>query len=510
MSRTAAADPRSKSKSECQTAVDRRSFLQSTAAGAAVVGVVGQSMAADAAKAAGANDRIRIGFIGPGGRGFGAHVKTLAKLRADGRNIDLVSVCDVYDGNREQAANYIEKETGTKPKSFVDYNDLLADGGLDAVCIGTPDHWHCAQAVAAMKAGKHVYCEKPMTKTVEQATEIVDVWRETGKVMQVGVQSTSLPVWTQARQFMESGNIGKVLQFQTEFYRNSNLGQWRYYRLTKNMTPKTVDWARWLGVKEGLAEDRPFDRAIFAQWRRFFDFGAGMYTDLFVHRLTAMLKATGLLYPRRVVGGGGVYLEYDGREVPDVATVVADYDEGVQGLISATMCNEDARFPQLIRGHFGTVIFGNGEEHTGFDFLPERPQVTGISGSSRGDKSRIETGAVADTTYAHFSNWVDAMEAGKPQMCNNTPDLGAAAVSTVIMGARSYREGKVFFWDKEQRKTQDNDPGWSKQWEERSERRGNAPHIPGWKGGFKGSTLVEPEYQKLEGPWVNGKDPADA
>ena len=104
-----------------------------------------------------------------------------------------------------------------------------------------------------------------------------------------------------------------------------------------------------------LAEYQPFDRAVYAQWRRFWPFGSGMYTDLFVHRTTSMLKATGLRFPGRVVGAGGLYLEYDGRDVPDVATVAADFNEGVQGLINATMCNQETRIKQIIRGHNGSL-----------------------------------------------------------------------------------------------------------------------------------------------------------
>ena len=165
-----------------------------------------------------------------------------------------------------------------------------------------------------------------MTHTVEEAVEGVNYGKSSGKVMQVGVQSTSLPVWDRARELINEGKLGKVLMFQTEYFRNSSMGQWRYYKLDKDMTPKTVNWQKWLGVKEGLAPDMPFDRAVYAQWRRFWPFGSGMYTDLFVHRTTAMLKATGLRLPRRVVGAGGIYMEYDGRDVPHVATVVADYN----------------------------------------------------------------------------------------------------------------------------------------------------------------------------------------
>ncbi|MBC8354773.1 MAG: Gfo/Idh/MocA family oxidoreductase [Planctomycetes bacterium] len=489
--------------------VSRRGFVQTASATAALVGVTATAVSQSApAPAQGANDRIRIGFVGTGGRGFGAHVKNLAELKKAGANIDLTAVCDVFNVQSDKAADYIKKNTATLPKQYVDYEDLLADPNVDAVCIGTPDHWHSTQAIAAMNAGKHVYCEKPMTKTVEQAIDIVDTWKSSGKVMQVGVQSTSLPVWDKARELINEGTIGKVLQFQTEFYRNSNIGQWRNYKLTRDMSPKNIDWQRWLGAKEGLATDRPFDRAVYRQWRRFFDFGAGMYTDLFVHRLTSMLKATGLRIPKRVVGAGGIFLEYDGREVPDVATVVADYGEGVQALISASMCNEDAAYPQLIRGHHGSLLFGNGEKFTGLDFQPERPQVTGIGSLHRDTKIRHEVGEVKNTTAAHFKNWLEAIRSNQPAHCNNPPDLGAAAVIAVILGARSYREGKVFFWDEEKRQASDVDPGWSDQWVARSRAGGPTQHVPGWNAGDKGSALKTPEWQSLEGPWIDGNDPA--
>jgi len=231
-------------------------------------------------------------------------------LRKAGANIDLVAVSEVYKDQEDKVCDYIKRETGTEPKRYVDYNDMLADDKVDAVCIGTPDHWHARQTIDAMKAGKHVYCEKPMTHTVEEAMNVVDAWRSTGKVMQVGVQSTSLPIWDHARQLIDEGKLGKVLQFQTEYYRNSKVGQWRYYQLTPDMSPKTIDWQRWLGVKEGLAPDMPFDRAVYKQWRCYWPFGSGMYTDLFVHRTTSMLKATGLRYPARVVGAGGIALEW--------------------------------------------------------------------------------------------------------------------------------------------------------------------------------------------------------
>ncbi|MCG8450937.1 MAG: Gfo/Idh/MocA family oxidoreductase [Pirellulales bacterium] len=486
--------------------VSRRKFMSTSASSAAALGAAASLVAQTApASAAGANERLQIGFIGPGGRGFGGHIEKLARLRKDGLPIELVAVNDVYDLHAERAINFIRKDTGKEPTRYHDYHDLLANKDIDAVCIGTPDHWHAKQTIDALNAGKHVYCEKPMTHTIQEAFDVVDAWKSSGLVMQVGVQSTSLPVWNKANELLRNGLLGKVLMFQTEFFRNSKMGQWRYYKLVKEMTPKTIDWQQWLGSKDGLAPDMPFDRAIYAQWRRFWPFGSGMYTDLFVHRTTSMLKATGLRFPRRVVGAGGIFLEYDGRDVPDVATVVADYGEGVQGLITATMACGNTPIRQLVRGHFGSLVFGTGEEFSGFDFVAERPQVT-LDSSIKDE--RIEVGKVKDTTYTHQKNFVECCLNGTPDKVNCPPDLGAAAITTVNMGARSYREGKVFHFDPETSKISEGNADWAQGWEKMSTERAKPYHIAGWNAGDKGSLLVEPDYQSLEGPWIGGKDPA--
>ena len=417
-----------------QHSPSRREFLRKSATAATTASVLGLS-AQRAQAAAGSNERMRIGFIGPGGRGFGAHVKSLCGLRADGRKIELAGVAEVYETQRNMVADFIKDETGTDPGRYVDYGEMIEKENLDAVCIATPDHWHHKQTIDSLKADLNVYCEKPMTKTVEEAFNVEKIWKESGKVMQVGVQSTSLPVWDEVRSLLREGKLGKVLGFQTEFFRNSDVGQWRYYKLEKDMTPKTIDWNRWLGTSENLSPELPFDREVYKQWRRFWPFGSGMFTDLFVHRTTSMLKATGLRLPGRVTGAGGIFMEYDGRDVPDVATVVADFNEGVQGLITATMCNEASRVNQLIRGHFGTFVFGNGESFEGFDFIPERGPVTHVKQT----EERITTKPVENTTRAHMANWLDACEANDPMKCNNTPDLGAAAIAVVNLGAQSYR-----------------------------------------------------------------------
>ncbi|MCA9045601.1 MAG: Gfo/Idh/MocA family oxidoreductase, partial [Planctomycetaceae bacterium] len=136
----------------------RRQFMKTT--GASVTVGAGATLLAASAQAAGSNERLRIGVIGPGRRGFGTHVKTLAGLRKLGRNIDMVGVCDVYTVHRDQAVHFIKSETGVAPETFADYRDMLARDDIDAVCIATPDHWHAKMTIDALAAGKHIYCEK--------------------------------------------------------------------------------------------------------------------------------------------------------------------------------------------------------------------------------------------------------------------------------------------------------------------------------------------------------------
>ncbi|MCP4477209.1 MAG: Gfo/Idh/MocA family oxidoreductase [Planctomycetaceae bacterium] len=482
---------------------NRRDFIKQSAT--AVASMAAFPSVASAESSSLANAKIRIGFVGPGGRGFRAHVRTLCKLQGEGQPIELVAVCDVYNKHRERAANYIEQETGQKPAQFIDYLEMIEKSNLDAVCIGTPDHWHAKQAIDSLEKGLHVYCEKPMTKTVEEAVDVMKTWQKSGKVMQVGVQSTSLPLWAQVNEMLEAGKLGKVLQYQTEFFRNSAQGQWRSQKLEKEMTPDNIDWKRWLGVEEGLAEFETFDREKYCQWRRFWEYGSGMFTDLFVHRTTSMFKATGLRFPGRVVGAGGIFLEYDGRTVPDVATVVADFNEGVQGLVTATMACANTPIEQTIRGHHGSFVFGTGESFDGFDYIPERPQVTR---NSKLKQERIATQKV-DSTYTHFKNWIEAMVAEDPAMCNNDPLLGAAAITTVILGAKSYRTGKAYFFDDETHSVQEADSTWATQWEKKSRERAKPNHIAGWNAGDSGSLLEDPAHMKLAGPWVGGKDPSE-
>jgi predicted dehydrogenase len=509
--------------------VNRRDFIKTSAAGAAALSLA----AASYNKVYGANERINVGFLGVGGR-CQQHVDVILRMKELGLPVAPVAVCDVWDGDpklgrgKGRGLYPTAKRCGIAkdPKHVTkDYRNVLDSKEVDVVAIATPDHWHARMSIDAIEAGKPVYCEKPMTRTIQEAMDVVEAARKHNRVMTVGVQSTADPTWAQANEYIRSGKIGKVLQGQTSYYRNYIGGQWRYYPLKKDMTPKTIDWDMWLGYKFECAghklgptpKEMPFDRAVWAQWRCYWPFGGGMFTDLFVHQTTHLITAMGVRFPARVVGGGGIYLEYDGRDVPDVATVVADYDEGCQVIVTATMCN-DHRIEECIRGRLATIRFlGGGDFMDGFEVLeqklaggPSKPKGLEIQSGEKfvNERKGARKGVEGNATYALWENFLECVRSGNRDTLS-TPELGAAAFSTVNMGVQSYRYGKALFWDKERQKVKEADASWADRWEQRSERRGKPNHIIGWHGGDNGSVVVPPDYMNLAGPWKDGKDPAD-
>lgn len=508
---------------------NRRDFLKvSAAAGAATAAMT--MNAKNYAQVQGANNALRVAFIGVGGR-CQQHIDVIRQLAQQNRSVRPVAVCDVWDGNetlsrgtgrglypsaRKCGLNVDDRQHVTK-----DYRRILELNDVDIVCIATPDHWHAKMTIDAAAAGKHIYCEKPMTKTIDEAHAVVDAVRRHNVVMTVGVQWMADPALRAANEMIRRGEIGHVCQAQTSYYRNSNVGQWRYYPLTRDMNPTTIDWDMFLGhnfsVFPGtpLAPRLPFDRAIFAQWRCYWDFGGGMFTDLFVHRTTRLISAMGVRYPARVVGAGGIYLEYDGRDVPDVATIVADYDEGCQLLITATMIN-DHPIEECIRGHTATLRFskrGTGAQtEYGYEVLPQNIVNRPVAGGGQqNQQARFVGGGISegDSTRPLWENFLECVRTRNRETLS-TPELGAAAFTTVNMGVLSYRTGQALFWDKDRRRPVPADPSWAARWERRSRERGQPNQIIGWQGGNAGSTLEPPDYQRLAGPWVNGQDPAGA
>ena len=278
--------------------VSRRGFIETAGAATGAMVAAGAFPHPAVGGVKGANEKINIAVLGPGGRAQ-EHLRILLQDEEQGAEA----------GRHHRPLRRLGRQQGGRPRPLLlgrevraraegkdkdritkDYRKILDCKDVDAVLIATPDHWHAKMSIDAMEAGKDVYCEKPMTHTIDEARQVAEAVKRTKQVFTVGVQSTADPRWRMANQMITEGKIGHVMQGQTSYYRNSDGGQWRYYQLSKDMTPKTVDWKMFLGTEFGLAPDQPFNRARYAQWRCYWDFGGGMYTDLFVHQLTHLIR----------------------------------------------------------------------------------------------------------------------------------------------------------------------------------------------------------------------------
>ena len=295
------------------SALARRSFIST-------------AIAASAVRVAGANDRIRVGIIGVGNIGT-RHLqrRLLPMMRRDGI-IDVVAASDIYDRAKFRAKELI----GLADRDIHHaYEDMLARDDVDAVVICTPDHLHARMAIDAMRAGKDVYLEKPMSRTIPEAKAIAETVRETGRVLQVGSQWVSDPAYEHARKMVRNGLVGPVVMAQSSYSSNHTSGVWQYY-VDEEANPSTVDWTRFLGG----APEQPFSGERFFRWRKYWDFSGGIGTDFLYHRLSPLLYALGPRFPRRVSAHGGIYL-FHNREVPDTYSTTVEYDELVINLVGS-------------------------------------------------------------------------------------------------------------------------------------------------------------------------------
>lgn len=249
----------------------------------------------------GANERLHIGVIGAGGMAT-AHMKALLGMK-DSDNVEIIAVCDIYDKRRDAAA----KLTGGKP--YKDYRALLDSKDVDYVVIAVPEHWHFQMTMDALARSKHVYCEKPMTKTVEQSKKVIARVKQAGVKMQVGVQGMSDDSYEKAHEYVQQGVLGNVVIAQIDYSRNA-IGDFFTNPPDPDVRPgENLDWNAFLGS----APKRPYDADRFLSWRRYWDYSGGIATDLFIHRVTRIIKALGLTFPERAAATGG---KYEFRSMP--------------------------------------------------------------------------------------------------------------------------------------------------------------------------------------------------
>lgn len=337
---------------------NRREFLRcaATFSSLAPAAIITQS-ASSRNQIRGSNDLIGMGVIGLGGNGMG-HVRELQKT--EGAN--LVAVCDIYQKRLEEAVSL------TGAKGYEHYEDLLNHPHLDAVVISTPDHQHAEIAIEAMKAGKDVDVEKPMSLTIDEARRMVEVSRQTGRILAVDSEHTAHGIWKPARAAVQQGILGKLLWSQTSRSRNSLEPPWNY-RLEKEATPETVDWERWRGDKG----PREFDRERFFRWRKFWQYSGGIATDLYVHHLTPLMKVTGPEFPMRAVSAGGNWFHSrDVLEVPDVFIMSLDFPSRHTIVVGGSLANS-LELPIVVRGHEANLLFF-GPDQRRPDYLHIQPE----------------------------------------------------------------------------------------------------------------------------------------
>ncbi len=261
----------------------------------------------------GPNDQVQIALIGSGGMGV---ADTSTCITVPG--VKLVAVCDLYDGRLAAA----KKRWGNDIATTKDYREILGRKDIDAVIIATPDFWHKDISVAAMNAGKHVYCEKPMVHDISEAPAVIEAQNRNKVVFQVGSQGMSSLGNEKAKELLKQGAIGTLNYAEAFYARMSPEGAWQY-TIPDDASPATVDWNRYLSI----APKRPFDPLRFFRWRNYRDYGTGVSGDLFVHVFSSLHYITGSIGPNKIMATGGLRYWKDGREVPDIMLGTFDYPD---------------------------------------------------------------------------------------------------------------------------------------------------------------------------------------
>jgi len=275
-----------------------------------------------------ANDQINIAVIGAGGMGV---ADSQTALQVPG--VKMVAACDLYSGNLDRAKSNWGRDIFTTK----DYREILNRSDVDAVIIGTPDHWHKQISVDALNAGKSAYCEKPMVHSVKEGMDVINAQRKSGKTFQVGSQGMSSLGNEKAKELLAEGAIGQLIYAEGFWARNSPVGAWQY-GIPSDASTSTVDWKQYVSN----TTKREFDPLRFFRWRNYLDYGTGVSGDLFVHLFSSLHFITNSKGPNKIQATGGLRYWKDGREVPDVLLGMFDYPE----------CDEHPAFNLSLRVNF--------------------------------------------------------------------------------------------------------------------------------------------------------------
>jgi len=323
----------------------RRTLLQAGALLAA---------AAPAARPA-PSDRIAVGMIGTGARG-----QELMDALQQHPQAEIVGLVDAYKGRLDRALSRV-KGGPARAKIYPTHRELLAEKSIDAVVVAIPDHLHAPVVLDALRAGKDVYCEKPLTYTPAEGLEIIAAAGK--RIVQVGSQGVSSDLETKAKKLIRAGRLGRITMIHAAINRNTASGAW-IYPIPPDASPETVNWAMF----QGAASRRPFSLERFFRWRCYQEYSGGISTDLFVHLCTAIHFLMDAKMPARAMAMGELYRWKESRDVPDTLNALLEYPEGFTVNLSSSFNNElNAEAALQVLGTEGSLTIGG----DGLVFYPD-------------------------------------------------------------------------------------------------------------------------------------------
>ncbi|MFP6675967.1 MAG: Gfo/Idh/MocA family oxidoreductase [Pirellulaceae bacterium] len=370
-----------------------------------------------------ANDTLHVACIGTGGR-----CRRLMSRLVQVPNVKIVAVCDIWDVHLAAA----KKLADAKATTETDYRKLLERGDIDAVLIASPDHWHVPMTVDACNAGKDVYVEKPLTHDLSEGPRVIEAQNKNKCIVQVGTQQRSMPHLQEARKILQSGEIGTVRKIHLTWNRNTA----RWVKPDYGIDPKSIPWKQFLGN----APDQPFDEYRFRNWRWFWDFGGGIFTDLMVHWIDTAHWMLDMHLPASAASIGDHFAAADLWQTPDTVQTLLHYPkDGIQAYFEGTFVNHRNRAMIEFMGTKATLYCDRGryEVHAerGSD-VKSRERIDGKKGVRGADFFEEVDGALF-----HLANWVDCVRTRKRPTC--PVEEGVKSAAAAHLANMSVRSGRV-------------------------------------------------------------------
>jgi predicted dehydrogenase len=416
------------------TGETRRSFIKKTAtlaAAASVTGllktpVYGQSQA-PSANVTGANNKLVIGIIGVGSQG-NTHI-SLVQQHAAENNVVFGAVCDLNKKHLDHA----KQKTGLKDAdAYDDHRKLLERKDIDCIIAAPVDNWHAQVSIDALEAGKHVYCEKPMSRYVAEGWAVMDTVKRTGKVYQCGSQYTADPMIHKSAEWIKDGKLGPLVWAQGSYCRNNkNNSEWTF-PVEPDATPENVNWDRWLGKAPKI----PWNPERYFSWHKYYEYNSGILGNLLSHRFYPLMLATGNPeFPRRVCCTGTRKVSTD-REITDTTHVLAEFPSGLTFVIVGSTVNQ-VGLPDIIRGHQATLYLSSSQNE--LQLTPEKNFADEIDAEEF--KSPVPYGKIERLE----ANFFDSIRGNTTPFCH--VDLAVRANTVLCLAEMSERLGITVFFD---------------------------------------------------------------